>query len=80
MTLNIVRLYKIRKLVDSIFHDSNSAAVTAGIRACFHAAFVGITHYANPERMPALHASVWLWICSGSIMHDGRISRYTSGV
>jgi hypothetical protein len=62
MTLNIVRLYKIRKLVDSIFHDSNSAAVTVGIRACFHAAFMGITHYANPERMPALHAFVCLWM------------------
>ena len=58
MTLNNVRLYKIRKLVDSIFHDSNNAAFTAGIRACFHTAFVGITHYANLERMLALHASV----------------------
>jgi hypothetical protein len=27
-----------------------------------HAAFVGITHYANPERMPALHAFVCLWM------------------
>jgi hypothetical protein len=60
MALKIVRLCKIRKLVDSIFHDSNNAAFTASIRACFHAAFVGITHYANPERMPALHASVCL--------------------
>ena len=53
-------LYKIRKLVDSIFHDSKNAAFTAGIHACLHAAFVGIMHYANPERMPALHASVCL--------------------
>ena len=44
MTLNNVRLYKITKLVDSIFHDSNNAAFTAGIHACLHAAFVGITH------------------------------------
>ena len=62
MTLNNVRLYKIRKLVDSIFHDSNNAAFTAGIHACLHAAFVGITHYANPERMPALHAFACLWM------------------
>jgi hypothetical protein len=62
MTLNIVRLYKVRKFVDSIFHDSNNAAFIAGIRACFHTAFVGITHYANPERMPALHASVCMWM------------------
>ena len=62
MTLKIVRLYKSRKLVDSIFHDSNNAAFTAGIHACFHAAFVGITHYANLQRMPALHASVCLWM------------------
>jgi hypothetical protein len=55
MTLNIVRLYKIRKLVDLIFHDSNNAAFSVGIRACFHAAFVGITHHANPERMPMSH-------------------------
>jgi hypothetical protein len=33
-----------------------------GIRACLHAAFVGITHYANPERMQARHASVCLWM------------------
>ena len=62
MTLNNVRLFKIRKLVDSIFHGSNNAAFTADIHACLHAAFVGITHYAKPERMPALHASVWLWM------------------
>jgi hypothetical protein len=62
MTLNTVRLYKIRELVDSIFHDSNNAAFTVGIRACFHAAFAGITHYANPERMPARHVSVCMWM------------------
>ena len=60
MDLNTVRLYIIRRLVDSIFHDSNNVAYTTGIRACLHAAFVGITHYANSERMPALHASVCL--------------------
>ena len=60
MALNTVRLYRIRRLVDSVFHDSNNAAYTVGIRACLHAAFVGITHYANPERMPELHASVCL--------------------
>ena len=49
---------KIRRLVDSIFHDSNNAAYTVGIRACLHASFAGITHYANPERIPALYASV----------------------
>jgi hypothetical protein len=53
---------KLEKLVDSIFHDSNNAAFTAGIRACLHAAFVGITHYANLERMQARHASVSLWM------------------
>jgi hypothetical protein len=37
-------------------------AFTAGIRSCFHVAFVGIAHYANPERMPALHASVCMWM------------------
>jgi hypothetical protein len=58
MALNTVRLYRIRRLVDSVFHDSNNAAYTVGIRACLHAAFVGTTHYANPERMLALHASV----------------------
>jgi hypothetical protein len=64
MALNTVRLYRIRRLIDSIFHDSNNAAYTAGasIRACLHAAFVGITHYANSERMLALHASVCLWM------------------
>ena len=62
MALNTVRLYRIRRLVDSIFHDSNNAAYTAGIRACLHASFVGITHYANPERMPALHAFVCMWM------------------
>ena len=50
MALNTVRLYRIRKLVDSIFHDSNNAAYIAGISACLHAAFAGITHYANPYR------------------------------
>ena len=52
MTLNNVRLFKIRKLVDSIFHDSNNAAFSAGIRACFHAAFVGIAQL----RKPGTHA------------------------
>ena len=60
MTLNNVRLFKIRKLVDSIFHDSNNSEFTTDIHACLHAVFVGITHYAKPERMPALHASVCL--------------------
>jgi hypothetical protein len=58
MTLHYVELYKIRRLVDSIFPGSNNAAFTACIRACFHAALAGITHYANPERMLALDASV----------------------
>jgi hypothetical protein len=58
MALNTVRLYIIRRLVDSIFHDSNNVAYTTGIRSCLHAAFVGITHYANS----ALHASVCLWM------------------
>ena len=52
MALNTVRLYKIRRLVDSIFHDSNNAAFTACIHECFHDAFVGITHY----RKPGTHA------------------------
>ena len=60
MALNTVRLYKIRRLVDSIFHDSNNPAFTFGIRACFHAAFVGI--------MP-----LSAYGCSGSIMRDGRM-------
>ena len=60
MTLNDVRLFKLRKLVYSIFHDSNYAEFIADIHACLHAAFVGITHYAKLERMPALHASVCL--------------------
>jgi hypothetical protein len=52
MALNTVRLYNIRKLVNSIFHDSNNAAFSAGIRACFHAAFVGIAQL----RKPGMHA------------------------
>jgi hypothetical protein len=55
-------MYKIRKLVDSIFHDPNNAVFTAGICACLHAAFVGITHHANPERIPARHAFVCMWM------------------
>jgi hypothetical protein len=34
----------------------------ASVHDCLHAAFVGTTHYENPERMPALHASVCLWM------------------
>jgi hypothetical protein len=64
MALNTIRLYKIRKRVDSIFHYSNNAAFTAGIHACLYATFVGITNYANPERMSALHASVHATRCS----------------
>jgi hypothetical protein len=62
MALNTARLYKIRRLVDSIFHYLNNAAFIDGIHACLHAAFAGITHYANPERMLALHASVCMWM------------------
>ena len=62
MALNTVRLNKIRRLADSIFHDSNNSAFTDGIHACLHTAFVGITHYANPERMPALRACLCLLV------------------
>jgi hypothetical protein len=80
MALNTVRLYRIRRLVDSIFHYSNNAVFTAGIRACFHAAFVGITHYANPERMPAMHASVCLWTFLACIRVKLELVLRTSGV
>ena len=54
-----MRLYKIRKLVHPIFHDSNNAAFTFGILYMYMFACCVCGNHALRKRMPVLQASVW---------------------